>query len=255
MSYRKRNLVMLTFITSLVILFAQLVIGQESTTSQKKMKNTIRFNLTNPVLFGKSLIFGYERVINPRQTFSVNIGTTGFPSLGIISADSIQANTLRDESGYNISVDYRFYLAKENKFEAPRGVYIGPYYSFNTFDKKHSWSLKSTSGSNVAVDSDLRLDIHTVGFELGYQFVFWRRLALDMVLIGPGMAGYNLKASLGSNLSQADKEKFFEKLNEALADKFPGYSHVIDEGEFKKTGTTNTTSIGYRYMVHIGFRF
>jgi len=76
-----------------------------------------------------------------------------------------------------------------------------------------------------------------------------------MVLIGPGIAGYNLNASLGSNLSQADKEKLFAALNDALAEKFPGYGLVIDEGEFKSKGVDNTTSFGYRYMMQIGFRF
>jgi hypothetical protein len=94
-----------------------------------------------------------------------------------------------------------------------------------------------------------------VGVEFGFQFIFWKRVALDLVLAGPGVASYSLKSKLGSNLSQADMEKFYEKLNEALADRFPGYSVVIDEGQFKRNGSVKTTDIGYRYMVQIGFRF
>ena len=65
----------------------------------------------------------------------------------------------------------------------------------------------------------------------------------------------SLKASFGTNLSEADKEKLLEKINGALAEKFPGYSRVIDDTEFKTTGVKNTTSLGYRYLVQIGFRF
>jgi hypothetical protein len=125
-SYKNQYLVMLVLTASLFVLFEKGLMAQDSTKPEKKRKNTIHFNITNPVIFGKSMIFGYERVISPHQTFSVNFGTTGFPSLDIINADSIQLQTIRDESGYNFSVDYRFYLSRQNKFEAPHGVYIGP---------------------------------------------------------------------------------------------------------------------------------
>ena len=246
-----------------VILSVLILIGVQQTTEaqetkkeDKEFRNTIHFNLTNPFIFGsRSLVFGYERVLNNKRSFTVNFGFTGFPTLDIIDSDSLQAKTVLDNRGFNISADYRFYLAKENKYSAPRGVYIGPYYSYNLFGRKDSWSLMSTSGSSFQVESDMSLNVHTLGFELGYQFIFRDRLTVDMILLGPGVGWYNLKASIGSNLSAADREKFFELLNEALAEKFPGYGYVIDEGNFKRTGVDKTTSWGYRYMVQIGFRF
>ena len=76
-----------------------------------------------------------------------------------------------------------------------------------------------------------------------------------MILAGPGIASYKLKASLSTNLSEEDKEKFFDALNDALAEKIPGYSRVIEEGDFERSGSTNTTSFGFRYMIMVGFRF
>jgi len=248
--------------TTLILTTGILLAFQQSANAQKKdsthtLKNTIHFNLTNPMIFGDgSIILGYERVLNKRRSFTINIGSTAFPSLDIIDADSIKAHSIRDNVGFHISVDYRFYLAKENKFVAPRGIYLAPYYSFNNFKNNRSWAVKSTSGGPVQeVNSELRLNIHTLGAELGYQFVFWKRVALDMILIGPGMSFYNLKASLGANLSTEDRQKFFDRLNEALEEKFPGYNKVFDEGEFKRNGSTNTTSIGFRYMIMVGYRF
>jgi hypothetical protein len=253
---KKETGLLLILIVCLPALLPQTITAQETGKPKKDLKNTIHFNLTNPIIFGgRSYIIGYERVINKRQTFSVNIGTVGFPSLNIINSDSVNINTIRDNNGFNFSADYRFYLAKENKYVAPRGVYIGPYYSFNNFKNKHGWQVKSSSGSNISAESNLTLNIHTVGFQLGYQFILWRRLSIDMILLGPGVAGYNLKASFNSNLSVADKEKILEKLNEALADKFPGYSVVIDDGEFQRKGSFKTTSLGYRYLIQVGFRF
>jgi hypothetical protein len=90
---------------------------------------------------------------------------------------------------------------------------------------------------------------------LGYQFVFWNRVSLDLVLAGPGIGSYKLEAKLGTNLSESDRAKLLDALNEALQEKFPGYSVAVDEDEFKRNGTANTTTLGYRYMVQLGFRF
>ena len=238
-------------------IYLQTVVAQDTTTALKEYRNTVRFNVTNPLLFGgRSLIFGYERVLNNRRTFSVNVGQAGLPTFKFLSADSIQAKSSLGEKGYHVSGDYRFYLSKENKYAAPRGVYIGPYFSYNYFERENGWALKSTNGGTAQdVVTTTSLTVAGIGFELGYQFIFWNRVSLDMILIGPGIASYNLEASIGANLSEADRQKFFEKLNEALEDKFPGYNTVIDNGEFQRKGSTSKTDFGYRYMVMIGFRF
>ena len=236
--------------------FQQSIFAQENQSAEKKRKNTVRLNLTNPIIFGeRSIILGYERLTKPNQSFSVNFGLTSFPKLGILGSDSLKANKDVENGGFNFSADYRFYLAKENKYPAPRGVYIGPYYSFNSFNRTNSWSLKSVNGSQQVVESELKLNVHTIGFELGYQFVFNDRITLDMVMFGPGVGFYKLQATLGSNLSEADKIKFFELLNEALEEKFPGYGLVLDGSGFKRTGVESKSTIGYRYMVQLGFRF
>ncbi len=240
----------------LIFLLCQHSAASQETKQIKSYKNTIRFNITNPLIFGSgSLVLGYERVINKRQTFSINVGQASFPALKFIDSDSLQLVKSGKREGFNISADYRFYLAKENKYPAPRGIYIGPYYSYNHFGKKNSWSVKGNNGFNGIVDTKLSLDIHTVGFELGYQFVLWNRVALDFILLGPGVGFYNLKASIGDNLSEYDRQELLDRLNSALADKFPGYNVVINDVNFKTKGTARTTTLGYRYMVNVGFRF
>jgi len=254
----KTTLRLLFFHMCFLSVFLQIGNAQDSAKEEKYLKNTIHINITNPIIFGsRNIILGYERNVNKRQTFSVNFGLASFPNLGIVVSDSLKAHGNGENKGYNFSVDYRFYLAKENKYSAPRGIYIGPYYSYNYFGKKHTWTLKSTNGgAPVDVETETSLRFNTVGFEMGYQFVFWNRLSLDLVLIGPGIATYNLKAAINTdNLSEADKIKFYEKINAALSEKFPGYAWAVDESEFQNKGSTNTTSLGYRYVVQVGFRF
>ncbi|MBX9808625.1 MAG: hypothetical protein K2X95_12630 [Flavobacteriaceae bacterium] len=228
---------------------------------EREFKNTIRFNITNPLIFGgQSIIFGYERVLKNNHSFSINIGQASLPDFNFMDGTQLKAKSILSEGGFHISGDYRFYLSKLNKYNAPRGVYIGPYYSYNTFDKKHSWEFTKDPNEPQTVqtvDSDLRINIHTVGFEMGYQFVFWKHFSVDMILLGPGVGVYNMKADVGGNLSDADRQLFFDQLNEVLKDKFPGYSNTLgsNSGEFEKKGTKSATSLGYRYMIQIGYRF
>ena len=79
--------------------------------------------------------------------------------------------------------------------------------------------------------------------------------------------GYQGPASLGGSpvslmIYVDDVDTVFNRaveagatVKEALADKFPGYTRVIDEEDFQRSGSSNTTDLGYRYMVMIGFRF
>jgi len=252
--FKQIALTRLKFVLFTIVIFYGLNLPAQQETPYK---NTIRYNITNPLIFGsRSNILGYERQLKNNQTFSVNIGTTSFPGLssGATTYPELIVTRGGKDKGLNLSVDYRFYLAKLNSFKAPRGVYIGPYYSYNYFDRNNDWTLNSENYQGK-VQTDLSFNIHTAGLEFGYQFVFLKRVSLDMVLFGPGIASYKLKAKLNTTLDPADEEKFYTALNNYLSDKIPGYNQVIESGDFKKHGTANTTTAGFRFMMMVGFRF
>src|SRR3954471_16621462 len=98
-------------------------------------KNVVRYNLSGALLFGfsKYIVLGYERVLSPKSSISVNFGTAALPKIISLVTDSFQTKKEGKRKGFNVSIDYRFYLSKETKFAAPHGVYIGPYYSYNHF--------------------------------------------------------------------------------------------------------------------------
>jgi hypothetical protein len=197
---------------------------------------------------------GYERVLSPKRSISINFGKASLPKLISINTDSFQVQKDQKRSGLNFSIDYRFYLAKENKFNAPHSLYIGPYYSYNRFTNELQWTHKTTSASSQ-ITSNTKFNIHTVGFELGYQFIFWKRLALDLVLVGPGLGFYDYKATFDNNIDPAKKEQLEEGLKQLLTQKFPGMNYVFSDEEIDANGVMRTNTIGYRYIIHIGFNF
>ena len=226
--------------------------------SAKAYKNVVRYNLSGALLFGfdKYIVLGYERILSTHSSISVNVGSAALPRLLSIVTDSFQTSRQSDRKGFNASIDYRFYLAKENKFNAPRGLYIGPYYSFNRFEDDQQW-IRRNSSSNNEITTSSTFNINTFGFEMGYQLILWKRLSLDMVLVGPGLGFYKYKASFTDNLnlSAEDKEQLFEALKQRLTQRFPGMNFVISDQNIDADGVIKTRNIGYRYIVHIGYTF
>lgn len=210
------------------------------------------------MIFGdRSLVLGYERRLKEYQSFSINFGLATFPKFNVISiADDSIVQLYKDskDRGFNITGDYRFYIAKENKFKAPHGLYIGPYASHASMGRENTWHL-STMTYDGDVITDFKFYMTAVGAQLGYQVVLWKRVALDFVLLGPGIGWYSLKGKLDTTLDPEDEAAIYEKLNEILNERFPGYNFIFDGTEFKKTGSTTTQGLGYRYVVHLGFLF
>ncbi len=253
-----------TFIRSIillmVLLYSNIAYNQQANADsmwKKSYKNIVRYNLSGALLFGadKYVIFGYERVVNPHQSFSVNFGTVGLPKFVSINTDSFSIQKDLKNNGFNVSADYRFYLANENRYSAPHGVYIGPYVSYNHFDRNNDWEFQQSSSSQKLISTETQFNIFTAGAELGYQFVFWKRLTLDMVLIGPGVSTYNLKTKIEGDLTDEERQNLRDALKQLISQKFPGMNYALSDKEFNANGVLNTTSVGFRYLVHIGFAF
>jgi len=254
---RNSGLVYPAIFILLSLLFAQGVYSQDTISEKKNRKNTVKVNLTSPMLFGSNnYVLGYERTIGSHQSFSVHLGTFSLGQAIKFDTDSI-SNLNKDVNsmGLSLSGDYRFYLAKENKYNSPHGLYIGPYFAFNKFTRTFDLEVVTASSSIEQLNADFSFRVATLGFQLGYQFVFWDRVSLDLILFGPGISSYKAKVDLSTTLEPGQQTEFFTKLNEKLQEKIPGYSLVIKPGSFEKSGSVNTTSAGYRYIVMVGFRF
>jgi hypothetical protein len=255
MKFGKANTPHLLFVFFTLLLLPQLTQAQLDYKERNPLKNTIKLNLTNVAIFGQSYILGYERILGNNQSVSINLGSFALPKLAGFNTDSVRGlSQSNDKSGYSLSLDYRFYLGKVNRYGAPRGIYIGPYFSHSQ-SKSAIHLLSDLEAFKGDLNDDFKFGVTTVGFQLGYQFVFWKRMSLDMILAGPGVSWYSIKNDLSTTLNPNQEAELFQKINDALAAKLPGYSIVVKPGSFVKDGSYKTTSLGYRYVIMVGFRF
>lgn len=231
-------------------------VQSQMATEESQYKNVVRYNISSALVFGvdRCVIFGYERVIRSNQTISINFGRIKLPKFISIVTDSLELSKDVKSSGYNASIDYRFYLKKENKYPAPHGVYIGPYYSFNRFNRSNRWDFTNPDTDNF-IDTDSHFTIHTVGFQVGYQFIVWKRFAIDLCMVGPGLGFYNYEVNFDSTIDPAVRDQLAEGLQQLLTQKFPGMNYTFADKSIDAEGVMRTTTLGYRFLIHIGFVF
>ena len=222
-----------------------------------KYLNTIRYNMSNSWFFGTdNRVFGYERVVKPYQSFSVNLGFASFPEFSAVKFDSIAYNFGSSSSGFNIAADYRFYLKKENIHGAPRGVYLAPFFSYTYMQRTNNLSITPAVGPVIETVFDNRFTAIIAGGALGYQFLFWRdRIALDLVLLGPGIGFYKYKGEFSTNLSPVESNEIKEAIKEEIFEKYPGIKGLLDGVDFNLERSNYARNFAYRYVMHIGYRF
>ncbi len=235
----------------LASLLIQVSYGQDSTEVAIR-RNTIKLDLTSNLIYRKSYNFSYERVLKPNQSLVLTAGYQEFPSL-LNLGSNIQGDKKDDRSGYKFGAEYRFYLKKENKHSAPRGVYIGPYFTRIGFQSDRQ-VVYSGAGEPESANLKTRMGITNIGAQLGYQFVFNDRWSLDLVLIGPSLSRYNFKTQLSGDFEFNGDDVQNEILN-ALIEKFPALDEFLDGQELSSSGNLDTWALGYKYQVLVGYRF
>jgi hypothetical protein len=218
-------------------------------------KNVIKYNITSPALYGKAFLFQYERVLNNHRSISLQVGHVALPEL-LTKFENIQKIADAEQTGFNVTVDYRFYLAKENKYSAPRGVYIAPFASIHNFKNVKEFEIQSNGSTEFEpVVLDAKVNILSAGVALGYQFVLWDRMTLDFLVVGPSVSNYNVEMALDGDIPVEELDENLQEIIDRMSDKFPFFDSLLEDKFADFNGRTNFSSMGFRYSVGIGFRF
>lgn len=236
------------------LFMTSMVAGQEKD-AWKEHPNNIKFNASSGLIYRNALIFGYERTVGPHQTFSVFGGTQQLPSFSGLVIPGIELDKENKHGGFNVGADYRFYLASENKYAPPHGLYVGPYASYYSFRNDAAAHFTFEDGSTA--DGSMKGDFHafSVGAQLGYQFIFWKRMTVDLLLFGPSLTHYSGNLAIESNIDPSKVPEEVKKILTAIGDRYPVIGEAIKNGSADAKGKIGIWGPGFRYSVHVGFRF
>lgn len=221
-------------------------------------KNVIRYNLTPTAVLGHgSYVFGYERVLKPHRSFSVNVGFIQLPRIGGNLLDSLRVDRVTKRNGISFAADYRFYFKKRNKRFAPDGLYWGPYLTTYYFDTHTDIQVFEGGGLKGSLEAQSDMTFIMAGVELGYQFTLGKkqRWTVDLVLAGPSLRYdiINIKAS--ARYDGEINDEYLNGIIDALTTIIPGFGELARDGEINTRGFNRGFGVGYRYVVQVGFRF
>ncbi|MCO4292263.1 hypothetical protein NF867_05225 [Solitalea sp. MAHUQ-68] len=238
-----------------LLAFATTGFGQATDSLKPQLKNTIKFNLSSQLIYGKAALFSYERIVGTNEAFNVQVGYVELPKILKGGNAEIVEKRSNSRSGFTIGGDYRFYLGSENRHNAPRGVYVGPYASYYSFKSNKLAAVQTNSGGTTDVTLDTKINVLNIGGLLGYQFIIKRRIALDLILIGPSISNYSARVKLDGDLSDVNVDEKTQEYIKALAERFPFLKDLANDKEFKANDTNSSWSAGFRYSLSIGYRF
>lgn len=217
-------------------------------------KNVIKWNVTPFLIWGtRNINLSYERVLSPNRSFSINAGYFELPSTGLF--DSISISNTRKKGGFTLSGDYRFYFKNRNKNFAPDGLYWGVYGSYHHYQFRNDLEVINSPNVQGMLELNGKLNIVSLGVELGYQFVIKERFTIDLIFMGPSLSMYNTNMTLDGNLTVDGQEDYLKAIYDILVAKYPGMKELIRDRKFDGKGAKTSMGFGLRYMIQLGYRF
>jgi hypothetical protein len=218
---------------------------------QKELKNSIKINITSWVLYSNGIQLNYERLLSPKRSITIFGGYIEFPMPTIIANSSLNFDKNRSKSGFVLGSEYRFYLAKENKYAAPHGVYLAPFVSYYHFNNVRT-GRDTVTQDNLSLNTTF--NFLNIGGELGYQFVIKKHFVIDCVLVGPAVSSYYFSLKLNGSTS-GDYNEHIQAILDALKEKYPALKDLTNGEKISSSGISSFWSLGFRYAIHIGYRF
>jgi hypothetical protein len=194
----------------------------------------------------------YERAVTAKNSLSLTVGYLN-QDMGLFTNDY---STVTDGGiiidslgrGFHTSLDYRFYLGKE---ERTKGFYLAPYlrywnYSFHMLDEIRLDYF----------DVDAKISSIGIGFQMGFHWIVYDKISIDWSFFGLGVAYMNPRM-----VYSIDKENFnYSTIEQDIRDVFDGWDYfekrlVTTPGENNLVAKLSTLFPGIRMGISIGYAF
>lgn len=168
-------------------------------------KNVVKLNV--PQLATGGLVLQYERFLIPMVRAQVGVGMYGRNDINQFGLPTVEALGLQ-LGGTVFQGELRIYPNVLKK--GPRGLYLAPYGKIGTYNMTIQQTVSTTlqnvdiAGAPTDVDVDLefnmdgKLGVKAYGLQLGYQFLFLKKLAINWYMLGPGVSFFHIHDVQGS---------------------------------------------------------
>ena len=80
-------------------------------------------------------------------------------------------------------------------------------------------------------------------------------MTIDLILIGPAVSYYGGKINIKGDLELSEIEDINKELYDKIKEKYPLVDDILVDKTFEQKGKVDILSIGYRYLIQIGFLF
>lgn len=140
-------------------------------------KNVFKFLPVN--LPFQSLSFEYERMLSPKNSFTLGVGLPRTGSIGLQETSDFKN---ADFSTMHIRAAYRHYTGKS---QLPRGFYVEPYLKYQDIAGSAGVSgMDSQYNQPYTGDLSAKLNTMNVGIQFGTQILIAKRVTLDFYFLG-----------------------------------------------------------------------
>jgi hypothetical protein len=252
----------------LILPFSALLAQEKSDTIKKAGKkekpavlkpyhwNVIKFNPTPMLIFANinNITFSYERLVAKNHSVALQLGYLIFPRLVDDTLINLISLSGKSKYGVNIALDYRYYPWSRNRRPAPDGLYLGAFVSYYGFNFSNNFDVLYTTVDQHGTLNG-KLNVFNVGMTLGYQFIFWKRVSLDLLLFGPAISRYSGRLELTGDLDQEQIKNLDKEMVAKLLDRFPLLGQLFSGETLEFTGSRTKLAIGFRYSIQLGFHF
>jgi hypothetical protein len=141
----------------LAVVISMNAIAQQDSTNikhEKELKNVAKLNITSWILYSNGVQLAYERVLSKHTSITLFGGYISFHMPSVIDNSPLNFDKNKTKSGYTFGSEFRFYLSKENKYEAPHGVYLAPFVSFYHFNNER-FGKDTTNQGQVSLSTTM----------------------------------------------------------------------------------------------------
>lgn len=194
-------------------------------------RTLVKFNVSGAVF--KNYTAQYERIIskNSSITFSASMSPNApLPFKQALlnrfsdNVDAVRAINTTLFTKYIGTLEYRFYLAGH----APTGWYLAPFVRYINMTIDQDYTYTDLKGVLHSPHLKAQFNAGGAGVLLGYQWMFGKRVGLDLWLLGP-FYGTNIKANFVGNdplWQQLTAEDITNIRRDITSTKLPGYTAV-----------------------------